>query len=433
LLIGLGAVLVWQIVTRSLAAYLALEAPAAALALRPSEPTALVNLADSKLNPRSQAPKSGAAASVTQQVLDEKARPSEREGDRFAGWAEIALKAFTAEPPPDQSQDEGAAPSLSPDDRAQIRAQAEAALRNDPLNARALRILGQLAVAAGDEPRAAKLMLAAADRSLGESVAVYWMLQRSFATKDYAKTVSYADTFLRKRPQLMQHVIPVLARLAESNDKAAGDALKDVLAGDPPWRGLFFAQLPQGVADARTPLNLLLSVKATDNPPTTSELASGFESTPSGLPFDWVITQGTGATIDIAALPGEAVGHGLLLELGPGRADFRGVSQLLLLTPGSYRLKGKFKGETRGRRGLQWSIRCAGSGKAALGEGPMFVGVAAKWSDFDFTFTVPDAGCRAQELRLVLAARSASEQLVSGAVWYDDLQISRLEDADQSP
>ncbi len=109
------------------------------------------------------------------------------------------------------------------------------------------------------------------------------------------------------------------------------------------------------------------------------------------------------------------------------------MSQLLLLTPGSYRLKGKFKGETRGRRGLQWSIRCAGSGKAALGEGPMFVGVAPKWSDFDFTFTVPDAGCRAQELRLVLAARSASEQLVSGAVWYDDLQISRLEDADQSP
>jgi hypothetical protein len=82
---------------------------------------------------------------------------------------------------------------------------------------------------------------------------------------------------------------------------------------------------------------------------------------------------------------------------------------------------------------LQWSISCAGRGKPALGEGPMFVGVAPKWGEFDFTFTVPETECRAQELRLVLAARSASEQLVSGTVWYDDLQISRLEEADQSP
>jgi hypothetical protein len=468
LLIGLGAILVWQIVTRSLAAHLALEAPGAALSLHPSEAMALVNLADAKLNPRNRTPESGAAASFTQQVLDAKAQPSER-GDRFAGWAEIALKAFTAKQPPEQSPGEAAAPSLTPEDRAQIRAQAESALRNDPLNARALRILGQLAVAAGDEPRAAKLMHAAADRSLSESVAVYWMLQRSFATKDHAKTVFYADTFLRKRPQLIKHVVPMLARLAESGDKDAAAALSDVLASDPPWRHAFFARLPQGVADARTPLNLLLGVKATDKPPTTQELEtylrfligkklyelayytwlqflpaeelgkigyianSSFESTPSGLPFDWVIAQGTGATIDIAALPGEPVGHGLLLELGPGRADFRGVSQLLLLTPGSYRLEGKFKGETRGARGLQWSVRCAGSGKAALGEGPMFVGVEPKWSDFDFAFTVPDADCRAQELRLVLAARSASEQLVSGAVWYDELRIARLPEPDPGP
>jgi hypothetical protein len=98
-----------------------------------------------------------------------------------------------------------------------------------------------------------------------------------------------------------------------------------------------------------------------------------------------------------------------------------------MLAPGTYRLAGKFKGDTRGSRGLQWRIKCAASNDPPIGEGPMFVGVAPKWSEFDFTFTVPDAGCRAQELRLALAARSASEQLVSGSVWYDELSISRIE------
>ena len=96
-----------------------------------------------------------------------------------------------------------------------------------------------------------------------------------------------------------------------------------------------------------------------------------------------------------------------------------------MLSPGSYRLTGKLKGETRGKRGLQWTIRCAGKGGPPLGEGPMFVGLALTWREFDLTFSVPDETCRAQELRLSLAARSASEQLVSGSVWYDDLQITR--------
>jgi hypothetical protein len=57
----------------------------------------------------------------------------------------------------------------------------------------------------------------------------------------------------------------------------------------------------------------------------------------------------------------------------------------------------------------------------------MAAGQAPIWRDIEFAFTVPSANCRAQELQLELDARMASEQLVSGSIWYDDLRIQRAE------
>jgi hypothetical protein len=150
----------------------------------------------------------------------------------------------------------------------------------------------------------------------------------------------------------------------------------------------------------------------------------GFEAASNGLPFDWSISVGSGATVEVSARPDAPGQHALLLELGPGRVEFPGVTQMLLLTPGAYHLKGQLKGELEGRRGLQWRVVCAAG--QPLGESEMFVGEAPDWKDFEFDFTVPDNDCRAQYLRLALAARSASEQLVSGTVWYDSLRLSRL-------
>ncbi len=268
----------------------------------------------------------------------------------------------------------------------------------------------------------------------------------------------------------MPQAIPILVRLAENKDEKAVGALKTLLVSNPPWRSSFFSKLPGTISDARTPLQLLLSVKETASPPTVADLSGylnfligrkfyelayytwlqflppeqlsragllangSFEVTPSGLPFDWIISPASsGVTTDIALRPQLDGEHALYLEFGPGRADFRGVSQILMLAPGAYELKGQYKGEIIGRRGLQWSIKCVGAPRARepIGESRMVLGMARTWTDFLIPFTVPDKECRAQELRLVLAARSASERFVSGSIWYDELEISRVEMTDE--
>jgi len=91
-----------------------------------------------------------------------------------------------------------------------------------------------------------------------------------------------------------------------------------------------------------------------------------FESRPSGLPFDWVITAGSGVTIDLARRPDDAGRRALLVEFGHGRADFRGIAQFVMLPPGSYLLKGQYRGQLVGRRGLEWRISCAASWRAGF-------------------------------------------------------------------
>jgi len=454
----LGIALAWEIFSRSLVAYLAEVAPEAALIVRANDPTALVNITERRLNLEHHTKDTPIAQSggETSSRIPSFARHARKASPNGAESQE-SEQARATEPLEEVER----LPSNAVDAnlRDEIRILAEAALRRDPMNSRALRILGQVADAANDEAAALKLMQAAARRSPREGVAVFWLMRESFERKDYAAAVQHADVLLRARPQVVTQVMPTLARLAE--DKDANGELKKLFSTSPPWRSLFFTELLRSITDARTPLDLLLSIKDTPIPPTSAELSAylallfknnfhelayyvwlqflppeqlasagrlfngGFEALPSGLPFDWVITPGSGVTIDFAPRP-DGTGRALLVQFGQGRVDFRGVAQMVMLPPGVYRLQGQHMGRIVGRRGLEWRVACAGA-TAPLAKSEMNIGSTPVWTEFGVTFTIPPTGCRAQQIQLWLDARSASEQLVTGTAWYDALQIARVE------
>jgi hypothetical protein len=304
-------------------------------------------------------------------------------------------------------------------------------------------------------------MEAAARFSMNENYALAWLSDKSVEKKDYESALHYADILLRKSPALINYVMPTLVQIAEDKDASGG--LRKLLFDSPPWRGQFFRSLPRSVSDARTPLQLLVALKDSPNPPGADDLSGylsflienkfyalayyawlqflpqeqlsslgllfngNFETAPSGLPFDWVITPGSGVTIDIAPAPDHEGGRALVVAFEDGRVNFGGVTQLMVLPPGKYQFNGKYTGEVVGERGVKWRVVCVG--RAAIGESKMIAGRTSTWKDIEFAFAVPGADCPAQYLRLDLDARMSSEQFVSGTVRFGGLRIARLTDA----
>jgi hypothetical protein len=61
----------------------------------------------------------------------------------------------------------------------------------------------------------------------------------------------------------------------------------------------------------------------------------------------------------------------------------------------------------------------------------MIKGISSAWKTVEFSFTVPGSNCPAQYLHLDFDARMASEQFVSGEVWFDNIRISRVGNAEE--
>jgi hypothetical protein len=438
--------LAWLVIRQSFAAYFAAVAPETALWLQPGQPLALVKLADRTLKLRQDLHPAGEGTS------DQMAERGENASAQPSGSSE--------KPESDSStaNDSIHAAVLPQATASEVRAWATSSLMRDPLNARALRILGQLESVDKDNGAVSKLLNAAVQLSLHDSIAVYGTMLAAAQAKDDKATTYYADVLLRTRPESGKYVVPILTKIVE--DKGSSGLVEAVLDKNPPWRKQFFEALPHSVEDARTPLEFFLQLKTSPTPPTSGEIApyikfllsrklydlayytwlqflpadelreagllfnGNFDVVPSGLPFDWMMTPGSGVTLEIVPKPDSTGKHALLVDFAYGRVEYHSVRQLVMLTPGTYEFKGQYKGQLLGPRGLKWRIVCESG--PTLEESPMIIGMMPSWRALEFTFTVPAQDCRAQYVRLDLDARMASEQLVSGSMMFDELQISRV-------
>ena len=227
---GLGLVLFWLVLSRSLPYALALYAPNLALALNPNNPAALIANAEN----------------VRSELLKAK-------GYEPIELAEGSFEEGTLPDLPEAKS--GSIPEFKAtvdEKQRKIRKLAHRAIAHDPLNAGAFRLLGE-ATENGPE-RVRFLMQEALKRSRRDADALFWLLNDSTYHKDFGAAVNYGDILLRTHPELSAYVTKYLAQIAE--EPQGSPFLVQKLAEEPKvtkrqreagkggWRASFFKALP---------------------------------------------------------------------------------------------------------------------------------------------------------------------------------------------
>lgn len=368
-----------------------------------------------------------------------------------ANGSESRLGSF-ARLPNDEAASESA---TNPKDKTTLRSLTLAAIETDPMSAQAFANLGILAALDKEDDKANLYMSAAARRSHRQKIAVYWIMRQSFEDGSLHKALEFSDSLLRLSPQAINATAPILGRIAE--DQTGSGEFLETLKANPPWRGAFFSHIKGNITDARTPLNLLLSLKASSAPPTPQELESystlltdaglyelaynawlqflgpeqlqvagflfngSFDFAPSTSPFDWDMRAKQGVVIDRVAVAGNPM---LEIQFSGSRINPVLTSQTAMLMPGDYVLAGEAQGLVRSRRGLKWRVRCIADNKV-IGESAPLNGALDNKEKFEASITIPATNCRAQRVELAVEAFSGSDTMITGQIRFDNLTLRR--------
>jgi len=346
---------------------------------------------------------------------------------------------------------------LTPLERGALRARETDALRRDPLDPRALKNLSNLWRAEDDPERAERIAVLAGDRNLRDLTAQGEVLDILLRRKDFAAALYRLDALMRAQPARLPDLIKIAALFAESEESRP--ALVAELKKVPPWRQTLVSTIlknPNGPAIA---YSVLSDMRESGSEPTRGEVRElistlisrkdydtayfvwldflsqpdlrkagnifdgGFELEPQNLLFGWNIGKLRNTDIRLVPRSTSSADRMLRVEFMNTRDRFQHVSQVLRLAPGHYTLAGETKAERLVTEiGLVWRLYCLGEKERAIAAtGKLFA--SSTWAPFDVPFEVPAEDCGAQNLRLEVDSRATLDQLISGQIYFDNLQI----------
>lgn len=353
-------------------------------------------------------------------------------------WVELADRLLGDEP--------------SAADLAKVRGLTAAALDRQPLDARAVRVLGLAQSLGGDANRANSIFEFGHRLSRRDAPTELFLIERNVSLGRINGALDHYNHALLTTSGSWALLFPVLAKAIE-NPLVFREASK-VLSRRPIW-ALPFAQTAAKQTSSFTTLLLLskqlrlnssdpldLSIGQTmigrmieardfatafalynylirDQQKAASLLRNGnFEGPDSALPFDW--SYNSDATLFAAR---ETFGQGddrlgLRLQASSGRGG-EVARQIIVLQPGRYQLTAIARGVAAAQQDRpQIALGCLSDAAS----GPLAIATLSEKdnSPMHLDFSIPSQGCPAQRVSIIVAAA------VETNAWIDDLKIVRL-------
>jgi hypothetical protein len=346
---------------------------------------------------------------------------------------------------------------LPPKELQRLIAREAVALRDNPLDQAALKNLTLLLRATDDPQGAERLAILAGARSLRDLRAQAEVLDILLARKDFAAALYRLDALLRAQPERSNELLSIAALFAESDESRP--ALVAALAANPPWRPAFLSMLVERAKSPATSYGVLASLRDTASPPTAQELRQlltklvanhdydtayfvwldflsevdlrkaaniydgGFELNAQNLVFGWNFDKLKNTDVRIVPRSTSSADRMLRVEFLNTRDRFAHVWQLLRLAPGLYDLAGETKADRLATEvGLVWRVYCLGDGERPIAATHKLF-AASTWAQFETQFEIPKDDCPVQRLRLEVDSQAALDQLITGQIYFDNLQI----------